>query len=249
MSDAPPLLAGVDGCPAGWLACLLDPSAARPPTIRLFPRFADLLAENPAVVAVDMPIGLPDRIGPGGRGPERLVRPLLGMRQSSVFSIPSRAAVHAGEGLEEPAAWAATCEVALATSDPPKKVSKQGFHLFPKIRELDRLLPSASTSRVVESHPEVAFTVLNGGRHMALPKKVKNRPNPPGLEERRDLLERFGLTREITAARPPRGAGPDDLLDACVLVLVAGRVWRGEAVSFPAEPPRDARGLPIAITA
>ncbi len=245
----PVLLAGVDGCPAGWLACLIDPTSDAPPEISLFPRFADLLAESPAVVAVDMPIGLPDHIGPGGRGPERLVRPMLGERQSSVFSIPSRAAVYAGEGLDEPAAYAAACAAALATSEPPKKVSKQGFHLFPKIRELDRLLPPDLGTIVVESHPEVAFTVLNGGRHMALPKKVKNRPNPPGLDERRDLLARLGIPRAITAARPPRGAGPDDLLDACVLALVAARVLRGEAVSFPEAPPRDARGLPIAITA
>ncbi|WP_442958191.1 hypothetical protein [Pinisolibacter sp.] len=34
-----------------------------------------------------------------------------------------------------------------------------------------------------------------------------------------------------------------------MLALVATRVLRGEAVSFPAAPPRDARGLPIAITA
>jgi predicted RNase H-like nuclease len=243
------LLAGVDGCPAGWLACLIDPAGAVPPQIRLFPRFADLLAEGPAIVAVDMPIGLPERIGPGGRGPERLVRPMLGERQSSVFSIPSREAVYAGEGLDEPAAYAAACAAALATSDPPKKVSKQGFHLFPKIRELDRLLTPDLGAFVVESHPEVAFTVLNGGRHMALPKKVKNRPNPPGLDERRGLLARLGIPREITAARPPRGAGPDDLLDACVLALVAARVLRGEAVSFPEAPTRDASGLPIAITA
>lgn len=249
MRDAPPRLAGVDGCPAGWLACLIDPDGGRPPEIRLFPRFADLLAEAPAIVAVDMPIGLPDRIGPGGRGPERLVRPLLGMRQSSVFSIPSRAAVYAGEGLDEPAAWAAVCAAALATSEPPKKVSKQGFHLFPKIRELDRLMTPDLATRVVESHPEVAFTVLNGGRPMALPKKVKNRPNPPGLDERRDLLAAHGLPRALTAARPPRGAGADDLLDACVLALVAARIARGEAISFPETPPRDARGLAVAITA
>ncbi len=247
---AVPLVAGVDGCPGGWLACLIAADGPPDPEIRLVARFADLLERlDPAIVAVDMPIGLPDRIGPGGRGPERLVRPLLGARQSSVFSIPSRAAVYAGEGLDEREAYAAACAAALATSDPPKKVSKQGFHLFPKIRELDRLLDPRLAARVVESHPEVAFAVLNDGRAMSLPKKVKSRPNPAGLEERRDLLARLGLARDVTVAPPPRGAGPDDLLDACVLALVARRVLRGEARSFPEAPPRDGCGLPIAITA
>lgn len=245
------LVAGVDGCPSGWIVCLFDPSGARPPEIRVVARFADLLDGPPAprIVAVDMPIGLPDHIGPGGRGPEALVRPLLGERQSSVFSIPSRSAVYAGEGLDEREAYAASCAAALATSEPPRMVSKQGFNLFPKIRELDRLLDPELAGRVVESHPEVAFMVLNGGAPLSLAKKVKSRSNPPGLEQRRDLLAAHGIDRSVTAARPPRGAAPDDLLDACALALVAARILAGRAWSWPSQPARDSRGLPIAITA
>ena len=53
--------------------------------------FAEILnaPECPPVIAVDMPIGLPDRIDGPGRPAEQAVRPLLGQRQSSVFSIPS----------------------------------------------------------------------------------------------------------------------------------------------------------------
>ncbi|NLH82750.1 MAG: DUF429 domain-containing protein, partial [Phyllobacteriaceae bacterium] len=129
-----------------------------------------------------------------------------------------------------------------------KKVSKQAFALFPKIREIDRLLLGPTPPRLVESHPEVAFAVLNGGRAMTLPKKVKGRPNPAGLDERRAFLAAHGFDPAILA-RAPRGAGLDDLIDACVLALVARRVARGEAVSFPSPPERDARGLPIAIWA
>lgn len=243
-------LAGVDGCRGGWIVCLIAAEGPLDPQIRIVSRLADLLEgpEAPAIVAVDMPIGLPDRIGPGGRGPERLVRPMLGERQSSVFSIPSRAAIFAGEGMDDGAGFAATCAAALATSEPPKKVSKQAFCLFPKIRELDRLLEAAPATRIVESHPEVAFAMLNGGAAMRLPKKVKSRANPAGLEERRALLIGLGFEAAFVD-RPPRGAGVDDLLDACVLALVARRVARGEAVSFPDPPGRDGRGRPIAIVA
>ena len=244
-------VAGVDGCPAGWIACLLDEGDPARAEIRLFQRIADLTAGNdrPLTTAIDMPIGLPDRIGSGGRGPERLVRPLLGERQSSVFSIPSRAAIFAGEGLDDREGYGAACRTALATSDPPRKVSKQGFHLFPKIRELDRALTPEGAPHVFESHPEVAFMALNGGRAMSLPKKVKNRPNPPGLDERRDLLVSLGFSRAVVAGPPPRGAGPDDLLDACVLALVAARIARGEARVWPETPERDGRGLEIAMRA
>ncbi|TBW40083.1 DUF429 domain-containing protein [Siculibacillus lacustris] len=249
--EAPPVLAGVDGCPAGWLACRVAATGPLMPEIRIFPRIADLLdgPDAPALTAIDMPIGLSDAVGPGGRGPERLVRARLGARQSSVFSIPARAAVFAGEGLDEREAYARACATALATSTPPRKVSKQGFHLFPKIRELDRWMTPERAARVIESHPELAFAHLNGGAPMTLPKKVEGRPNPPGLDERRDLLVAHGFERALLEARPPRGAAADDLLDACVLALVARRWVAGRGVSHPAEPEHDARGLPMRICA
>lgn len=250
-TPADAILAGIDGCPAGWIVCRIRAEGPIEPEIEVVARLADLFDRPapPAITAIDMPIGLPDRIDPGGRGPERLVRPLLGDRQSSVFSIPSRAAVFAGEGRVDADAWLETCRVALATSEPPKKVSRQGFNLFPKIRELDRLLDQRKAATIFESHPELAFRQLNGGRAMALPKKVKNRANPSGLDERRDLLAARGFDRALLAGRPPKGAGPDDLLDACVLALVARRLREGLAESFPDEPLRDRRGLPIRIVA
>jgi predicted RNase H-like nuclease len=172
------------------------------------------------------------------------VRPLLGGRQSSVFSVPSRAAVYAAEYRE-------ACAVAVTTSDPPKKVSKQCFHLFPKIREVDGLLREqpALTPRVFEVHPEVAFWRLNGERSLTEPKKVKGRPWPAGLAERRGILIRAGLPNVIVEARPPAGAASDDLLDALANLMVAERILRGEARPFPDPPGRDSFGLPVAIWA
>ncbi|MDR3495503.1 MAG: DUF429 domain-containing protein [Ancalomicrobiaceae bacterium] len=250
-NDAPrSRLAGIDGCRAGWIACLVDGDGGLDPEIRVVARLAEVMdgPDAPEFAAIDMPIGLPEHCGPGGRGPERLVRPRLGERQSSVFSIPSRAAVYAGEGLDERAAYAAVCRAALATSDPPRKVSKQAFNLFPKIREVDRWMADGGAGRLYESHPELALACLNNWSAMVLPKKVKSLPNPAGLDERRALLARHGFEPRVLA-RPPRGAGPDDLIDACVLALVARRIRRGEAVSFPDPPARDGRGLPVAIWA
>src|SRR5690606_10267522 len=87
--------AGLDGCSGGWVAVVREDGGG--PQAALVASLPEFLAGVPrAVVAVDMPIGLPERIGPKGRAPERLVRPHLGERQSSVFSIPSRSAVMAG---------------------------------------------------------------------------------------------------------------------------------------------------------
>ena len=224
----------------------------------VFGSFAELLDGLPgaATVAVDMPIGLPEFSGPGGRGPEALVRPLLGERQSSVFSIPSRAAVYAEmDPFTTVEAWYAAhrraSEVARRTSDPPRGVSIQAFGIFGKIREIDTLLRArpALRGRVTESHPEVAFMRLNGGRPMQLPKKIRGSINAPGLDERKALLARHGFDRAFLDRPAPPGARPDDFIDACCMMLVAGRVLAGQTVSFPDPPGRDAFGIPVAIRA
>src|SRR4051812_41372977 len=103
-------LAGVDGCSVGWVVVLVRPRGDEA-RVRIVPRVGDVLtaAEAPAVVGVDMPIGLPERVGIGDRAAENAVRPLLGARQSSVFSVPSRAAIYAGD-------YGAACRLAQDTS-------------------------------------------------------------------------------------------------------------------------------------
>jgi len=238
-------LAGIDGCPGGWIAAFVGPAGAEG-RLAVFTRFADVLAapERPAIVAIDMPIGLPERSGLGGRAAENAVRPLLGARQSSVFSVPSRAAVYAAD-------YPQACRVALATSDPPRKVSKQLFNIAPKIREVDALLRADQVlaSRVFEVHPELAFSRLNGERALSEPKKVKSRPYPPGLALRRALLRAAGLPPGLIGATPPKGAAEDDLIDALACAAVARRLHAGLARPFPDPPPRDPHGLPMAIWA
>jgi len=153
-------LAGVDGCRAGWLVALVRPHGDEA-RFRVVSHFADLIAamEAPAIVAVDMPIGLPEQTGHGGRAAENAIRPLLGARQSSVFSVPSRAAMQAQD-------YRQACALALETSDPPRKISRQLFMIAPKIREVDEALREQSglAARVYEVHPELAFWRLNGER-------------------------------------------------------------------------------------
>ncbi|MGD1887547.1 MAG: DUF429 domain-containing protein [Cohaesibacteraceae bacterium] len=246
---------GVDGCRAGWVAV----SGSRPDDLSLsvFPSFGDLVAGLPAAaIAVDMPIGLPDRIAGGGRAPEKAVRPMLGQRQSSVFAIPGRAAVEMGSLItgkagEDRALHAKISALAKTLSGPPKGLSIQAFYLFPKILEIDGLLCEDTALRTIvkESHPEVAFTVLNGGSAMTLPKKIKGRVNPAGMEERRALLARYGVSASFLTPKPPSGVGEDDVLDASVCWLVAERLTRGAAVCHPDTPEHDRHGLEVAIWA
>jgi predicted RNase H-like nuclease len=245
IGEAETWLAGVDGCRSGWVVAFMrgDLSEVR---VRTMPRFLDVPAapEAPAIIAVDIPIGLPERAGHGGRAAEKAVRLLLGARQSSVFSVPSRAAIAAHDYRE-------ACRIALLTSEPPRKVSKQLFMLAPKIREVDTVLRTDATlaQRVFEVHPEVAFWRLNGEAALSEPKKVKSRPYEPGLTLRRQLLIGAGLPPAAVEASPPKGAGPDDLIDALACAAIARCIHRGEARPFPDPPERDAFGLTMAIWA
>ncbi len=240
MKDAATVLAGVDGCPGGWIAVIGEGDDLRAGG---FGAFSDLVVSLPknALIAVDMPVGLPEK---GNRAAERAARKHLGDRQSSLFSIPPRTAVYARDYRE-------SCILSLEHTDPPRKVSRQAFGLFPKIRELDGLLRADTglAGRVIESHPELAFAMLNGGRAMASPKKIKTRVNPDGLAERKALLRQCGLPDAFLDGTAPHGAKEDDFLDACAMFLVARRYARGEASPYPPHVECDAYGIRMAIWA
>ena len=233
-------VAGIDGCPAGWMVVLCDVEHVAAPKARIVPDFAGVLAlpEAPDINAIDMPIGLPERVGIGGRPPDVAARKVLGKRQSSVFAVPARAAVM----IED---YAGACAAALAHSDPPRKIAKQTFNLFPRIREINRHMTPDLQARVFECHPEVAFWAMNGRQPLDAAKKIKSRPSEPGLGLRRGLLQRQGFPAGFLGSTSFRAsaAGPDDFLDACACAWSAGRILAGTALTFPETPPLDARGL------
>lgn len=251
--DATHTVLGLDGCPGGWVCARWDGSADL-----VLERYGDLASvfAGPRPwfqAAIDIPIGLPEVAGPRGRAPERLVRPLLGMRQSSVFSVPSRAAVEAGvlaDG-DDVARYQAACRIARATSQPPRAISKQAFYIFPKILEADALLRSRPDLPLAECHPEVSFWAMNGRRPLELPKKVKSSPYAEGLALRITLLAAQGVP--VASLTPAQArtlrVGLDDLVDACACAWTAWRIAKGTAEAFPHPPEADSYGLPMAIWA
>jgi predicted RNase H-like nuclease len=249
-----PVAAGVDGCRGGWIAA--HGSSSDAVSAAVFPTLSALCKAlgDASLIAIDMPLGLPERIDGSGRGPEQAIRPLLGARQSSVFAIPARSAIYAVD--PQPQGLPALLEghrlsssVALAHSDPPRGVAFQTFNIFPKIREADRLLLANPDwiGRMREVHPELAFWRMNGSAPLQHPKKIRGKLNPAGSEERRALLERHGIPDEKLRSPVPRGAAADDWLDALACYVSASRMLQGKARSYPPVPARDARGIPAAI--
>ncbi len=242
-------LTGVDGCKAGWIAVTQKPLEEL--QAKVFSRFCDLrqFVGEEAIIAVDMPIGLPDVIGPGGRGPEKAIRPVLGRLKNCVFSIPSRMAVYSELSASLPmpeklVAHQRASAIARKTSSPPKGVSIQAFGIFPKIREIDEIIAPQYQHLLRETHPELVFWRLNGCKALNTRKKGME-----GRKQRRQLLISGGISSEFLDRSPPKGAAADDLLDACACLMTARRLADGTAVPHPAIPHFDSRGLQMAIWA
>lgn len=230
---------GVDGCRNGWAVVAVAADGPLEPAISWRPTLAGLVGR--ATVAVDIPIGLPERIDGPGRAPEQSIRPLLRSRRSSVFSIPSRAAVFA-DNYEE------ACRIARQTSSPSRAISIQAFKIFPLIREVDGLLTTKNQHRVFEVHAELAFWRLNGNTPMAEPKLRVGVPASEQLQSRIAILQRYGFPPEIFGSPLP-GIPLVDVVDAAAIALIARRCHCGAATPFPDPPPVDGRGLRLAIWA
>lgn len=222
---------GVNGCKAGWLAIALTKSGHA--SHRVAADFADLAqAFQPALILVDVPIGLRED------GRERLcdtaARQVLGLRASSVFPAPCRSA------LKKPDYNSASRENKLRTG---RRLSKQSWALFPKIRQVDEYLclHSGTGPVVREVHPEVCFWAFAG--HPMRHAKRK----PEGLAERLAVLSSVfsgaaEAVREIEQAHRRAELGSDDALDALVAGVTALE-GAEDLRTLPDAPELDGRGL------
>jgi predicted RNase H-like nuclease len=87
-------IAGVDGCRAGWVAAVQDLEMPGAIEVYVFGTFAGVADPGFALLAVDIPIGLPDS---GPRAADLEARRLLGARRSSVFPAPIRPVLRASD--------------------------------------------------------------------------------------------------------------------------------------------------------
>lgn len=181
------------------------------------------------MVAVDMPIGLPET---GRRGCDMAARALLPPeRRSSVFLDFRRKLI---EFTDYPTA------IAWAKAD-GKGFSKQAWNILPRIADIDGWITPAHQRRIRESHPELVFLRMND--FAPLPPKRTDE----GLRLRRKLLCRNGVVLDALAKTlRARAAAIDDLYDAAALSLAAERFRNGDGICLT-EGLCDARGLRMEI--
>jgi predicted RNase H-like nuclease len=220
---------GVDACRAGWVGIALTGDRADAYQTRTI---ADLVtavtADGPlAVVAIDIPIGLPDN---SRREADVEARRAVGALASSVFMTPVRGALE----FHDHGSASAHNRARVGEG-----MSIQAFGILPKVREVDVWLPGAPC-RVVEVHPEVSFAAL-AGAPLAVRKHTW-----AGARLRHRLLTEAGIKLD-DIGDPGTRAGVDDVLDAAVAAWTARRVAQGTATSLPPTPQTFTDGVASAI--
>jgi predicted RNase H-like nuclease len=248
LPSAPTKISGVDGCKAGWIAVTVTPESFDKAEVKVFKDVAALISElgSRSIIAIDIPIGLPECAIRGGREPDWAARAFLGPRRASVFPVPSRKAVYVHEQ-----GYRRVCDVARETSDRKRALSKQLFGILGRIRQIDEVLRQEPVlcERIFEVHPEVSFKVMNNNESLPERKKVKGRINPQGMQLRKELLATEGFPLSFLDQIPPQKAGRDDFYDACACAWSAKRILCGMARVFPSQPPIDGEGLEQAVRA
>src|ERR1700733_13785869 len=178
------MLAGVDGCKKkGWIVALAQSWPFHEPVrIEFRPDFNGVLEATLGceVVAVDMPIGLPD--GSDIRDCDLSARKALGRQWSSVFLTPPRSCLEAN-GPDE-------------FQSMHKELMGKGagfpvWRIVPRMREVNRILEeqvisdAAVQNRVIEFHPELTWQRLAGSSRLSS-KRVA-----AGVFQRISLLEQL----------------------------------------------------------
>jgi predicted RNase H-like nuclease len=227
-------LAGADGCKSGWIVVY---KAKDEPKINsvVVGGIAELFDSlDPAVLAIDIPIGLMES---GARECDVLARRAIRPRGASVFPAPIRPVMSVET-------YGDANRISRERQD--RGMSKQAFAICPKIREVDEALRANPLlrGRVYEVHPEVTFCVWRGTA-MNHSKKTQ-----AGRADRMRLISAyFGVDafETVRAKDRRRDVADDDILDAFAALRTAERIANGISRSLPEDPPFDAAGLPMRI--
>jgi predicted RNase H-like nuclease len=219
---------GVDGCRGGWLAADLgdDDQVSWEWTDGV----GELLWRPGDVVAIDIPIGLPDS---GVRACDVQARRALGRRGATVFPAPVRSVLDC-------TTYAEARRLLAVAGD--RSMSAQAFGIVAAVRQVDEHITRDDEERVLEAHPELAFALM--GDRAPLPGKR----TAEGVALRRQLLDTWLPDSTSVIAAAPARARPDDVLDALACAWVARR-WRAGSACVFGDGARDSRGLLMRIVA
>ena len=186
---------------------------------------------NADAVLIDIPVGLPENEEENATRPDGKARNYLSTdRKPTIFPVPCRQAVYIAEYAEA----SAENERILG-----KKLSSTSHGFSKMIRQVDVFLTEEKhwKNRLIESHPEVAFQMLNGGNGLQHSKHTE-----AGIQERIAILQHHGVdTTPLFAEFTPKQY--EDVLDALCLAVSAKLGCENGFCTIPDSPAEDSQGL------
>ena len=222
------LVVGVDWMKPYWVAIVIDNEEISCHHFENIDTLCNKYLDANAIL-IDIPIGLPDSDTINLR-PDSIARNYIDKRrQSSIFNVLPREIIYAKTKSE---AWELNRKI-----DAKMSIVAEGLRSM--TREVDMFLQKNPEwkNKLMESHPEIAFQILNGGIGLSHPKKT-----PEGQKERLKILKKQGydltdILKEHKAKEYP------DVLDAASLAIHANLGLKYGFMTIPNQPSKDSTGL------
>ena len=221
---------GIDWMKPYWLAAEIQGTEVSIRKLSNISKIEDYYLTADAVL-IDIPVGLPENEPENAARPDREARNHLPTdRKPTIFPVPCRQAINKVSYADA----SAENERVLG-----KKLTRQSYAFAKMVRQIDEFLLEEKywQNRLVESHPEVAFQMLNSGNGLRYSKHTE-----AGIQERIAILQRYGVDpTPLFAEFTPKQY--EDVLDALCLAVSAKLGCENGFQTIPENPALDSRGL------
>ena len=221
---------GIDWMKPYWLAAEIQGTEVSIRKLSNISKIEDYYLTADAVL-IDIPVGLPENEPENAARPDREARNHLPTdRKPTIFPVPCRQAINKVSYADA----SAENERVLG-----KKLTRQSYAFAKMVRQIDEFLLEEKywQNRLVESHPEVAFQMLNSGNGLRYSKHTE-----AGIQERIAILQRYGVDpTPLFAEFTPKQY--EDVLDALCLAVSAKLGCENGFQTIPENPICDSRGL------
>jgi len=216
---------GIDGCRAGWIISkILDDQSL---SFHIIDNLDDdfLKKDNISHIGIDIPLILSKT---GKRFADIEARAILKKRSCTIFSPPTLSALKANNYIE-------ASEINFRQSG--KRLSKQSWNLFTKIKQAQKFLKYNNKINLFEIHPELSFMAMNNMNLVLESKKTII-----GKKIRIKLIKRFFPSFSFELIREKYNKTEvldDDILDSISVVWSTQRIVDNIAQFVPKEPEKN----------
>ena len=200
---------GIDGCKFGWIVATLSQKQIEFYLVEHLDKLENFFL-NETIVGIDMPV---DLITSNSRSADIQARQLLKSRASTIFNAPVIDALY--EKNYESASR-------LNFEKTQKKISKQSWYLFNKIKQIQKFKKEHVGFSFYEVHPELSFMAMNDMRVIVEPKKT-----PEGQTMRRTMIKSLFPSFNFDLVRQKfnkTDVADDDILDAMAVLWSTQRI-------------------------